>query len=134
MFFVEAALGLVAKHLALEHVREEIRQLEFAALVANVLRHVADHVAENVEPDQIDGAESRRLRPSHGGSGQRIHVFDREIHLLHQPHDVQNGKCPDAVGDEVRRVFRNDDALSQMHVAAMRNRFDRRTDPSPAWE
>ena len=42
-----------------------------------------------------------------------------------EPHDVQHGKCSDAIADEVRRVFGDDDALAQPHVAEVRDGVDR---------
>ena len=74
-------------------------------------------MAKNVEADEVDGAEGGRLGPADGCSGERVDVFDGEIHLLHQAHDVEHGKRPNAITDEVGRVFGEDDALAEAHVA-----------------
>src|SRR5579872_2674157 len=80
---VEALASLVAEPLALDHPLVEIRKLELGALVTHIAHHVPNDMAEDVEANQIDGAESRRLRPAHGRTGKRIDLFDREAHLLH---------------------------------------------------
>ena len=81
-------------------------------------------MAEDVETDQIDGAERCRFGPSESGAGERVHVFDGEIHLLHQAHDVEDGECADAIGDEVGRVFGVDDAFAQLDVGEMGDGFE----------
>ena len=116
---VEAAFGFIAKPLAFEHLAEERGNLQFAALVVDVLGHVGDDVAENVETDQIDGSESCRARPAHGLAGERVDLFDGQIHLLHQAHHIQDRECADAIGDEVRRVLGQYDALAELRVAEM---------------
>ena len=65
-FLVEATFGFVAQPLAVEHLAEEIGQLQIAALVVDVLRHVTDDVPKDVEADQVDGAESCGLGPADG--------------------------------------------------------------------
>ena len=72
---------------------------------------------EDVEPDQIDGPEGGRTRPAHGLAGERVDLFDGQIHFLHEPHHVEHGKCADAIGDEVGSIFREHDALAQLRVA-----------------
>ena len=122
--FVEAAFGLIAKPFVLQHLLEELGQLQIAALVVHVRGHVADDVSKDVQPNQIDGAECRRLRPSNGLSGQRVHLFDSQAHFLHQPNDIQHRECPNTIADEVRRVLGDDDAFTQAHVAEMRDGID----------
>ena len=78
-------------------------------------------MAEDVEADEIDGAEGCRLGPSESGTSERVDVFDGEIHLLHETHDVENRERADAVADEVGRVFRVDDAFAQFDVGKMRD-------------
>ncbi len=91
----------------------------------NVRGHVAHDVAEDVEADEINGAEGRGLRPADGLSGQSIDFFDGQIHFLHETNHVQHGKCSDTVADEVGRVFGDDHALAQLDVAKMRDGVDR---------
>ncbi len=83
-------------------------------------------MAENIETDQIDGAKGGRLGPAHGWSGQRVYVFDGEVHFLHEAHDVQNRKCADAIADEVGRVFGEDHAFAETNVAEVRNGVEQR--------
>ncbi len=68
--------------------------------------HVADDMPENVEADQIDGAEGRRLAaiPRRYPVSASTSSIDRSISCI-SAHDVQHGESADAVGDEVRRVF-----------------------------
>ena len=125
VFAVEAALGFVAEPLALQHLQEEARQHEIAALVVNVGGRIADDVSQNVEADEIGEAKRRHLRPADSGSRQRVHFFDAEVHLLHQAHDVERGECSNAIGDEVRRVFGMDHALAQVEIAEVRDGLHR---------
>ena len=74
------------------------------------------------------------LRPAHGLSGERVDFFDGQIHLLHQPHDVQHRKCADAVADKVGRVFGQHHAFAKMHVAEVRDGVDQRRGRLRAWE
>ena len=92
----------------------------------NVGGGIADDVAQNVEADEIGEAKCRHLRPAHGRSRQRVHFLDAEVHLLHQAHDVERGERTDAVGDEIRCVFRMHHALAHVEIAEVRNRFHRR--------
>ena len=131
--FVEAAFSFVAEPFSLQHLLVKIRQLEVAPLIKRGGRiaryrtgHVRDYVSQNIQAHQIDGAEGGRSRPSHSLPGQRVHIFNAQIHLLHQPHDVQHRKRSDAIADEVRRVFGENNALAEMNVAEVGNRVDGR--------
>ena len=84
--------------------------------------------------DQIDGAEGCGFRPADGLSGERVDLFDGQVHFLHQAHDVQHGKSADAVADEVGRVFGEDDAFAEAHVAEVGDGIDARRGRLPAWE
>ncbi len=57
-FLIEAAFGFIAQPFAFEHLAEEMRESAVRCVRRGRLRHVADDVAENVEADKIDGAES----------------------------------------------------------------------------
>ncbi len=122
---IEAALGFVAQPLAFQHVAKESGNLQFA-LVAHVLRHVRDHVPEDVEPHQINRPERGRARPADGLTGERVDLFDAQVHFLHEPYHVEHGKCTDAIADEVGRIFRQHDALAQLRVAEVRDGLDQR--------
>ena len=117
---------LSPSHLPFQHLAEEVRQTQIAAFVVDVRGHVADDMSENVETNQVDGAERRRPRPATACAGERVDFFDGQIHFLHQPHHVQHRKCSNAVADEVGRVFRQDYAFTKMHVAEVRDGVDQR--------
>ena len=114
---IEAALSLVAEPLALQHLREEAGQRQIAALVVQVRSGVANDVSQNIEPDQIGQAERRCLGPTDSRARQRVDVFDAEVHVLHQTHDVQDAEGADAISDEVGRVFGENHTLAQMQIA-----------------
>src|SRR5581483_1711414 len=76
------------------HLLEEFRQPQVRALVPHIADQVSNYVSQDVEADEIDGAKGRRLGPSHRRSGERIDLFDGEIHLLHQAHYVEDGEGP----------------------------------------
>ena len=80
---------------------------------------------QNVQPDQINSPESRRLGPAHRLPGERVHIFNAQVHLLHQPHHVQHGESTNAISDEVRRVLGKHDAFAQLHIGKMHNRIQR---------
>jgi len=77
---------------------------------------VVCHVDKDVQADHIDCAERRCLGTADEGSRQPVYFFDRETALLHQLNGLQRGKQPDAVRDEVRRIFRVDDPFSKHDV------------------
>ncbi len=122
LLLVEAALGLVAQPFAVEHLEEERRQLEVAALVVDVGGGVAHDVAEDVESDEIAEAEGGGLGPADGSAGEGVNFFDAEVHLLHDAHDVQHGEGADAIGDEVGRVLGVHDTLAEVQIAEVRDR------------
>ena len=134
LLLVEAALGLVAQPLAVEHLQEERRQRQVAALVLDVGGGVAHDVSKNVETHEIAEAEGAGLRPAHGGSGKGVDFFDAEVHLLHDAHDVQHGEGANAVGDEVRRVLGMDDAFAEVQIAEVSDGLHQRRDRRREWE
>ena len=81
-----------------------------------ILRSVGDHVAEDVQTYQVDRAESCRFWPPESWAGESVHVFDRKVHLLHEAHYVEDGKCSDAIANEVGCVLGIDDALAELDV------------------
>src|SRR5581483_2407981 len=116
-FFVEASASLVPEPFPLQHLLEELRQAQLRPLVADVSLHVVHYVPQHVQPDQINGAEGCRLRPAHGRARERVHLLDAQVQRLHQAHHVEHGERANAIGDEVGRVLRMDDALAQSNVA-----------------
>ena len=59
-------------------------------------------------------------------AGERVHLFDGEVLLLHQAHRFQHDEDADAVGDEVGRVAREHHFLAQQHVGEVRDGGDGR--------
>ena len=92
--FIKAAAGLVAKHFSLEHLAEEIGQLQIVTFVTHVLGHIAYHVSQNVESNQIKCPKGRRSRPADCRAGQRVHFLNSQIQLLHQPITLSTEKVP----------------------------------------
>ena len=78
-------------------------------------------VAEDIEAHEINGAKCRRSRPAHDGASKRIHFLNREIHLLHQAHNIEDRKCADSVGDEIGSVLGNNHALAEAHAVLVRD-------------
>src|SRR6202167_4539955 len=75
---VKAALGLVAQPLAFEHLEKKRGNLQVAALIAHVLRHVRNYVPKDVEADQIDRPECRGARPAYGLASKRVDLLNSQ--------------------------------------------------------
>ena len=111
----EAALGLVAELLLLDHladVRGDLEDLPVLVLGQRVEAVVRD-VRERVEADEICRAEARALGVRHGRAGDVVDVLGREAVLQHLVDGGHHGVRADAVTDEVRRVLAEDDALAE---------------------
>ncbi len=78
----------------------------------------------HVESNEIRRAKCRRLRPTHGRAGTRVHFFHGQPQRAHQAQRVQHRKRADAVGDEIRRVFRHHDTFAEPAVAELAKRFE----------
>ena len=128
IFFVEAAARFVAQPFAIEHLLEKIRKCVGLALSPTILDpcHVADYMPQNIQPNQIDGPKRRRLRPADRLPGKRVYLLNAQVHLLHQAHGVHYRKCTNTIGDEIWRVFGNDNAFAQPHVSEPRDRVEQR--------
>ena len=57
LLLVKTPAGLIAQHLSLKHLAEEIGQLEIAALVVRVLGHIANDVPKNIQAYQVERAK-----------------------------------------------------------------------------
>ncbi len=138
LLLVEARAGFVAQQLALDHLRVEGRKFEIATLIEQLdiaasrsgerrrePLGILHHMAQNIQSYHVDGAEGGRLREADGSSGQRVHVLNGEVELLHQADDVDHAKSANAVGDEVRRVLRVNDALAETDACKLRDRLNR---------
>src|SRR5207237_514842 len=112
---VEAALRFVAEQAALDHSPDEIWQAVRLALL--VLRHglvnVLRDVRENVEADDVERSEGRRLRSAKRRPRHPVNLFDGVAVLLQHPKRHHRAVSADAVGYEVRSVFRHHDALAE---------------------
>ena len=105
---VKAAFGLVAQPLALQHLLIKVRQASGRCARRSsfrLLRMLRTTCPRMSRPTRSMVRKRRRLRPAHRLAGQRIDLFDGQVHLLHQAHHVQHGERADAVGDEIRRVL-----------------------------
>ena len=109
------AATVVTQPFAIEHLLEEVGKSE-GCLIAAKFAHVGDNVSKNIQSDQINRAKRCGFGPPYGLSGQRVYLFDREIHLLHQAHYVQHRKCTDAVGNKVRSVLGKNNAFAELLI------------------
>jgi hypothetical protein len=116
---VEAALGLLTEPALFDHLGQELGDLERVALGIGGQRVVAvvRHVHEGVEADEVGGAEHGALGPAGGRAEDRVELLDGEAVAHHRLQGVHHRVGADAVGDEVRRVLAEDDALAE-HVGA----------------
>ena len=85
---------------------------------------IVGDVHEDVEPGDVDGAERRALRPADRGACDRIDFLDRIRPVgqrLENAHETVHG---DMVGDESRRVLRDDHVLSEPAIGKVAHRRD----------
>ena len=78
---------------------------------------VRRHVRQHVESHHIGEPESAGARPPDRGPGERVHLLDGEVLLLHQPDRLQHDEDADPVGDEVGRVAGEDHFLAEPLIA-----------------
>ena len=123
---VKAAARLVADPAAPRHFLDQRRHaVEFARFVVrNIFIDIADHVQQDVDADDIRQAKRRRPRPAERGAGAGVHFLKRHAQLVHQANRIQHGKRSDAIGDEIRSILGDDDALAQLVIAKFGERFD----------
>src|SRR5258708_6983448 len=122
--FVKALAGFVAKPFALGHLFDEGGNfVGFARfVVGSGLINIFDYVHQNVEPDDVRSAKSGGLGPADGGAGAGVHFFDGHAEGLHQAERVQHREGADAIGDEIWRVFGEDDAFAESASAKIGER------------
>ncbi len=116
---VEPSLGLVAQPLLLDHGLDEVgRDEEVAALVLGQgLVEVRHDVVGRVEAHEVDRPEDGGAGPPQGRADDGVDVLDPHALGEHEVHGVGHVVDADAVGDEVRDVLADDDALAE-HVLA----------------
>ena len=95
----------------------ERRQLE-----AEVLRDVR----EDVDAGDVHRPERRALRPAERRPGDRVDLLDRVAAALERLQRQHHAVEPEVVGDEVRRVLRDDDALAEAVIGELRHALDDR--------
>src|SRR5690606_21413660 len=83
---------------------------------------IVGDIDEDIYADEIEEAKSTRLRPADGWTGERIDLFDRVAVFEHRPDGDERAVGADAIGDEVRAVFGDDDAFAQSLVQKSMNR------------
>ena len=102
-------------------VRSESRRAPASRSVARsgsgrrVARFVID-VAEHVDAGDVHGAERGALRPADRRSRDRVDLLDRILAGFERAQRLHDAEQGDAVGDEVGRVFRDDDALAEAAI------------------
>ena len=118
-FFVEALAGFVAEHFAFEHFFDEWRNfVTFARLViGRGFVDILDDVDEDVEADDVRGAEGGGFGPPDGRAGAGVNFFDGHAERLHEAKSIEHGKRADAIGDEIGGIFCGDDALAEAAIA-----------------
>ena len=72
---------------------------------------------EDVEADDVRGAEGGGFGPADGGAGAGVNFFDGHAERLHEAKSIEHGKRADAIGDEIRGIFCGDDALAETAIA-----------------
>ena len=114
-FLVEAGARLLAQRALLDQLRQHVRRLVHAEerVVLQVVLHRLDDVAHRVQADDVRRAERTRLGAAQLGAGQVVDDVHGQAELLGFVDRGQHAEDADAVGDEVRRVFRAHDALAQ---------------------
>ena len=78
---------------------------------------------EDVEADDVGGAEGCGLGLADGGTGAGVHFFNGHAQFGHQAQRVHHGKRADAIGDEIGRVFGDDHAFAKAAVAKIGEGF-----------
>ena len=83
---------------------------------------VFDDVCENIEADEIERAKRRGLRPTGGGPGDLVYLFDRVAIVQHRAHGYQRAISADAIRNEVRPILRDDHAFAQALIEKAKHR------------
>ena len=113
---VEALPGLIAEPAPLEHRLDERGHAHLFGGRCAQPGEIRGDVHHHVKTHQVGQAEGSGAGPADRCAGERIHLFDREVFALHQPHRLQHDEDPDPVGDEVGRVAREDHFFAEVQV------------------
>ncbi len=101
-------------------------EMPMPRVVGQRVAHRADHVRGRVQPDDIDRAEARALRPADRRTGQRVDDVERKSQPLRVHERGDDREHADAVRDEVRRVLRADHALAERRREERLERIEQR--------
>ena len=71
---------------------------------------------QDVDARDVHRAERRAFRPAERRSGDRVDLLDRVVTRRERAQRLDDAVQPDVVGDEVRRVLRDDDALAEREI------------------
>ncbi len=82
-------------------------------IIRQRITHGVDHMREGIEPHHIGGAECRAFRAADDRSRQGIHHIEAQAKLPSVMNRRQHSENTDAVGNEVRRIFRPDHAFTK---------------------
>ena len=117
---VKTASGFFAEPSACEHFVHERRKSE---LRASALREphgqVVCDVHENVEAGNVDSTKCGALRPADRGACHRIDLLDRVPAGGERLKNADEAMHGDMIGDESRRVLRDDDVLAEPPISEL---------------
>ena len=128
VLLVEARLRLLAEQPRLDHVGEEVGDAEDLALriVWQAVEAVLRDVDEGVEADDVRGAEGGGPRAAHRAADDGVDFLNGVAELAHAADGRHHRVDADAVGDEVRGVLREDEALAKDAAAKVDEAVDQR--------
>ena len=120
---VEAAPGLGAVPAAGDQLFDDGRKREGRLLGGSEPRcEVARHRGKDVDAGEIHRPERGALRTADGGPGDRVDLRNRQSRGLHRLEDLHQAVDAQPVGDESRRVLRDDHALAEPPVGELDHR------------
>ena len=102
------------------------RELRRSSAIVKPLGQIPRDVGEHVDAGDVHRAERRALRPADRRTGDRVDLFDGVLARLERAQDLHDAEQADVIGDEVRRVLRDDDALAEAMIGEMRSPRRRR--------
>ena len=120
--FVKTRSGLRAEEFLGQHLFGEPRKAKHIArfIGRSIVEQVARHAGEDVQPHQIERAESGGLGPADHGAGQLVHFVHAETLFLHGAQYLAYTERADAVRNEVRRILGAHHALSEAQIGELR--------------
>ena len=95
-----------------------MKKSRFSSL-GRAIVHRGRRVHQDVESDQVGGAERRTPRTSDERTRERVDFFDAVLQLRHRANRRHHRKGADSIGDEIGRVLRDHDTLAEHDVAEL---------------